>query len=416
MSYQQRTIGEICSELLEEAIRIGYSKRYVWGQLSKHLSIIRGYYRNHHICTFSIEATEACLASYRNKYEQGITSRTSFKALSAAVRRLEEYALTGELSIITHNKRTPEPLPPYFEHVLDRFIHHANYKENTVNDVDWVVRKYLRFFSGEGHSSLADVSMEDVRSFIMKTAVEVKNSTLHDIFLYLRHFHLFLKQETIPAPDAEGIFSYTIHREMPIQGYITDEELRKILSVIDTTTESGCRNMAIILLAATTGIRACDVIRLKLTDIDWRKGEISFSQDKTDKTVSLPLLPEAGEALKQYILHFRPAASGCQEVFLRCFPPKTAITNATSIADMLILYQQKAGVERKPFDGKGFHGFRRHLAMNLLNTGTPPETIAQILGHSQVKSVQQYLVLNTKQLKNCAMDFSGIEVERSELL
>ena len=184
MSYQQRTIGEICSELLEEAIRIGYSKRYVWGQLSKHLSIIRGYYRNHHICTFSIEATEACLASYRNKYEQGITSRTSFKDLSAAVRLLKEYALTGELSIITHNKRTPEPLPPYFESVLDRFIHYANYKENTVNDVDWVLRKYLRFFSGEGHSSLADASMEDVRSFIMKTAMEVKNSTLHDIFLY----------------------------------------------------------------------------------------------------------------------------------------------------------------------------------------------------------------------------------------
>lgn len=416
MSFQQRTIGEICSELVTEAVRMGYSKRYVWGHMSKYLSIIRGYYRSQHICIFSAEVTDACLAFYRIRYAQGTVTRVFFMHLSTTVRRLEEYALTGELSIVTHNKRTPEPLPPYFESVLDRFIHHANYKENTVNDADWVVRKDLRFFSSEGHASLADVSMEDVRSFIMKTAMEVKNSTLHDIFLYLRHFHLFLKQESIPAPDAEGIFSYTIHREMPIQGYITDEELRKILSVIDTTTESGCRNMAIILLAATTGIRACDVIRLKLTDIDWRKGEISFSQDKTDKTVSLPLLPEAGEALKQYILHFRPAASGYQEVFLRCSPPKTAITNATSIADMLILYQQKAGVERQPFDGKGFHGLRRHLARNLLNTGTPPETIAQILGHSQVQSVQQYLVLNTKQMKNCAMDFSGIEVERSELL
>lgn len=416
MSIQQRTIGEICSDLLAEAVRIGYSKRYVWEHMSKYLSIIHGYYRNHHICIFSIEATDACLTSYRIKYEQGLVTRKFLMRLSATVRRLEEYALTGRLSIVTHHKQTPEPLPPHFESILDRFIHHANYKENTVNDVDWVVRKYLRFFNDEGHASLADVSMEDVRSYIMKTAMEVKTSTLHDIFLYLRHFHLFLKQETIPAPDAEGIFSYTIHREMPIQGYITDEELRKILSVIDTTTESGCRNMAIILLAVTTGIRACDVIRLKLTDIDWRKGEISFSQDKTDKMVSLPLLPEVGEALKQYILNFRPAVSECKEVFLRCSPPKTAITNATSIADMLILYQQKAGVERKPFDGKGFHGLRRHLAKNLLDTGTPPETIAQILGHSQVQSVQQYLVLNTKQLKNCAIDFSGIEVERGELI
>ena len=71
MSFQQRTIGEICSELLAEAVRMGYSKRYVWGHMSRYLSTIRGYYRSHHICIFSVEATDACLASYRIKYEQG---------------------------------------------------------------------------------------------------------------------------------------------------------------------------------------------------------------------------------------------------------------------------------------------------------------------------------------------------------
>lgn len=149
MSFQQRTIGEICSELLTEAVRMGYSKRYVWGHMSRYLSTIRGYYRNHHIYIFSVEATDACLASYRIKYEQGTVTRVFFMHLSTAVRRLEEYVLTGRLSIVTWNKRTSEPLPPYFESILDRFIHHANYKENTVNDVDWVVRKYLRFFSDE---------------------------------------------------------------------------------------------------------------------------------------------------------------------------------------------------------------------------------------------------------------------------
>lgn len=170
MSFQQRTISEICSELLTEAIRMGYSKRYVWGHMSKYLSIIRSYYRSQHICIFSAEATDACLASYRIRYEQGTVTRVFFMHLSTTVRRLEEYALTGELSIITHNKRTPEPLPPYFESVLDRFIHHANYKENTVNDVDWVVRKYLRFFSSEGHASLADVSIPSAHMNIRNAA------------------------------------------------------------------------------------------------------------------------------------------------------------------------------------------------------------------------------------------------------
>ena len=67
---------------------------------------------------------------------------------------------------------------------------------------------------------------------------------------------------------------------MPIQSYVTDEELERILGVIDTETETGKRNRAIILVGATTGLRAIDIIRMKLTDIDWRKGEIKLVQSK----------------------------------------------------------------------------------------------------------------------------------------
>lgn len=107
MSFQQRTIGEICSELLAEAVRMGYSKRYVWGHMSRYLSIIRGYYRSYHICIFRVEGTDACLASYRIKYEQGTVTKVFFMHLSTTIRRLEEYALTGGLSIVTWNKRSP---------------------------------------------------------------------------------------------------------------------------------------------------------------------------------------------------------------------------------------------------------------------------------------------------------------------
>ena len=61
---------------------------------------------------------------------------------------------------------------------------------------------------------------------------------------------------------------------MPIQSYVTDEELDQILRVIDTDCAMGKRECAIILLAATTCLRAGELIRIRLTDIDWRKGEI----------------------------------------------------------------------------------------------------------------------------------------------
>ena len=413
---QSRTIGEVISQMLEESIRLGFEKTYVWGTLGRSMKRIHSYYRKKRRIIYDIETTCECLEFYKARVERHENSAFYVEQIEVAVRRLNEFYLTGTIGINNNRVRSRIILSSSFEKLLDLFVADMGYGENTVNDAIWVVKKYLNYFSALNHNSLETVSLEDVRSFIMKTALSVKSSTLHDIFLYLRQFHAFLKKAGIAAPNAEPLFSNTIHREMPIQGHVTNEELKKIISVIDTSTESGCRNLAIIQLAATTGIRACDVIRLKLTDIDWRTGELHIVQEKTEKEVFLPLMPDAGQAIQNYILNFRPMNTGCKEVFLRCAPPKIAITDASTIGTMFREYQHKAGINRKAFDGKGFHGIRRNLAKGLLGTGTPPETIAQILGHTQVESVQQYMVLNIPALKECAADFTGIAVERREFL
>lgn len=52
-------------------------------------------------------------------------------------------------------------------------------------------------------------------------------------------FHIFLKDSGIPAPDCVELFSYKVYGGMPIQSYVTDEELGLILGVIDTDTNAG---------------------------------------------------------------------------------------------------------------------------------------------------------------------------------
>ena len=63
------------------------------------------------------------------------------------------------------------------------------------------------------------------------------------------------------------------------------------------------------------GLRAVDIIRLKLTDIDWKKGEIRVLQRKTSVPAILPLTKDVGEALQEYILNWRPKCD-YQEIFL----------------------------------------------------------------------------------------------------
>lgn len=138
--------------------------------------------------------------------------------------------------------------------LLDLFLAQKQYGLHTKDDATWAVRKYLYYYEQKGHSTISDATIDEAREFLFQTATQVKLSTLHTLLLYLRHFHVFLKEAGIPAPDCIELFSYKVYREMPIQSYVTDAELDAILNVIDTDTAKGKRNKAIILLAASTGM------------------------------------------------------------------------------------------------------------------------------------------------------------------
>lgn len=171
----------------------------------------------------------------------------------------------------------------------------------------------------------------------------------------------------------------------------------------------GKRDYAIILLSARNGLRGSDIINLKLTDIDWRGGEIRLIRKKTGNPLVLPLLPDVGEALKEYILNGRPD-SHSEFIFLRALHPYLPFNRTMALSHLWSGYQKKAGIERYAHDGKGFHALRRTLGKKLTLAEIPIMTTAQILGHQNLDSSKQYISLDSGHLKECALDFNGIEV------
>ena len=302
-----------------------------------------------------------------------------------------------------------------YNRLLESFLASRDFHQNTKWDFAWAVRKYLFYFQQKGIHSLGKVTVGDVRQFIAEVAATVSDGSLHNLLCYLRQFHMFLREIGEPAPDCVALLSYPVPRKMPVRSYVTDDELRRIMEQIDTSTSKGKRDKAMISLGATTGLRAVDIVRLKLSDIDWCRGEVYVVQSKTGGLLSLPILPETGEAIKDYILNGRPT-SNCPEVFLREKAPFQAMFDGVAIGYVFDQYAKKAGIERHAFDGKGFHGLRRRLARNMLVTGTPVTTIAQVLGHESIETAKQYLSLDSQNLKECALDFSGIPLERGSLL
>ena len=409
MDENRVTINEIITNILEEMRNSGYTEASLWMHYVRRFRQITAYHRRKGLLYYDPAVTDEFLSLQRERVDRREIQIHTYYQLRSISHRLNEYYLTGKLHIHAAKHGTTYVLSSHNERLVDQFVDQKRYSPNTAQDVLWITRRYLHYFEKKGKASLAEVSIDEVRQFIIETAGEVRTSSLHNILLYLKHFHIYLKEQGIPAPDCTELFSYTVYREMPVQSYVTDHELERIISVIDTQTTAGKRDYAIIVLAATTGMRACDNIRLKLTDIDWCKGEIRIIQKKTGKPVCMPLIKDAGLAVQDYILNARPA-SNCKEVFLREATPKIAIADAASIGDMFRRYQKKAGIARQALDGKGFHGLRRRLAKKLLVSGSPLLTVSQILGHDGIDSARQYLSLNTDNLKECALDFSGIEI------
>ncbi len=275
MNSDSVTISEVISGMLSEARRLGLSEPTIWREWEPRANSVAMYYRERGLCIYSSEVTEEYLKLCEQRYEAGEIAYSTLHQIRQILRRIHEYYVTGTLRKAGNTRGSRYPLSPENEHLVDVFIAERGYGKNTCNDVAWVVKHYLHHFESLGHFSLAAVTVEDVQQYIRKTASEMKLNSLRDVFLYLRHFHIYLKENDYAAPDCVELFSHKVQREKHIQGYVTDEELEKVLSVIDTETERGKRDYAIILLAATTGLRACDIIRLKLTDVDWRRGEIT---------------------------------------------------------------------------------------------------------------------------------------------
>ena len=401
------TIHQLTGRLVAELKKGGFSETTIWRCYMPHVGTIENYYEKTNQLKYDPAITDEFVQYQKERMKRGEIS--NYRDYLLAAERLNEVYMTGTISVPKVIHGTKYILNEENGKLLDHFLEWKQYGDNTRDDAIWAVRKYLFHFQQCGHESISDVTVEEARQFLLHVASEVKVSTLHTLLLYLKYFHIYLREHSIPAPDCVDLFNYTVYREMPIQSYVTDAELEAVLNVIDRETFMGIRNYAIIMLAATTGMRACDVIRMKLSDIDWRKGEIKVNQKKTGRFIAFPLTSDVGKALKDYILNARPV-SDCPEVFLSLRPPHAAMMDAVAVGDMFSKYQKKAGIVRQPFDGKGFHGLRRRLAKKLIVNGTPLTTVAQILGHSDLHSVRQYLSLDTGNLRECALDFSGIPV------
>jgi hypothetical protein len=104
-------------------------------------------------------------------------------------------------------------------------------------------------------------------------------------------------------------------------------DVQKILRSISRTEAPGKRDYAIVLLLATYGLGAAEVLGIRLEDVGWQAGVLKVRRPKTNASIELPLLPAVAKALSAYLRWERPPARPVQHIFLRENMPYEPITS-----------------------------------------------------------------------------------------
>lgn len=276
-----------------------------------------------------------------------------------------------------------------------------------------VISQFLIYLEKKGINNLSKVTKGDLNAYIPIIA-DSNPRSIGSVLSALRCFLRFSYQNKLIETDLVSTLQVVASKRRKIKIGFTNDEVGKILHGINRETAGGKRDYAILMLAKYTGLRAVDVLALRLSDINWANHEISVIQSKTASSLILPLETVVGNAIADYILHGRPT-SNLSYIFLRLKVPYTELKSWSGYS-IVKRNANRVGIEWSNVERKGFHSFRRSLGNWMLEAEIPLTTISEILGHAQLNSTKPYISTGFNKLQTCPLTLRGIEVGREELL
>jgi integrase len=184
------------------------------------------------------------------------------------------------------------------------------------------------------------------------------------------------------------------------------DEVERVVAVYRDGPTAHRRNYAIVLLLARLGLRAGEVIALRLEDIDWFESRVLIRPGKTHQERCLPLAHDVGSALAAYLQHARPSSES-RQVFLHDRAPYSPLTTTANVRWIVVQALQHAGVAKRPRIGS--HLFRHTAASQMLNQGASFKDVADVLGHHCLQTTSIYAKLELDALAEVALPWLGGE-------
>lgn len=276
----------------------------------------------------------------------------------------------------------------------------------SVDALLWEARNFCAWLIKHSNAIFADLTVRDVDIYMDMRARGLTRKSLKDVAerlqSLLRHLH---RRGRIAADLSQHVIAPLLYAYEGIPSALSSDQISTVLEFVrKDRSPMGLRDHAILQLLAVYGLRAGEIIRLRLEDVDWRGDVLHIRRSKTGDHSRLPLFETVGEALIDYLRHGRPETD-VREIFVRTRAPYVPMVRIYNEVSRRL---EAAGIT--PSGKRGPHIFRHARAVSLLRASVPRKLIGDVLGHRSTESTIPYLKLATEDLRAIALEIPRQEV------
>lgn len=267
--------------------------------------------------------------------------------------------------------------------------------QNTISSYLFDVYKFQNFLKFQ-HKQIdfLQVNESDVREFIYSISEFITPSTQSRIISGLKGFYDFLVLEKYISQNP------VLFIDIPKQGrkvpeFLAIEEIDKMISNINLSTDEGNRNKAILETLYGCGLRVSELVDLKISDLFFEEGFIRV----TGKGSKQRFIPIANQTIKWICIykdeirnHLKIDPKDEDVLFLnRRGKQLTRAMIFTIVKDLASL----SNIQKKVSP----HIFRHSFATHLLENGADLRSIQAMLGHESITTTEIYMHVDRSRLK-----------------
>ncbi len=271
-----------------------------------------------------------------------------------------------------------------------------NYSKNTIESYLIDISDFKDFLieaNGE-LPILDDIDYLTIRSYLAKLqGRQLARSTILRKLSSLRSFLKYLyRRGYVKIDPTSNLSSPKLQRKLP--DFLELFEVELLLSAPDTNTNIGLRDLAIMELLYSTGMRIGELLALDLNDLDITNAIVKV-RGKGRKERIIPVGKTAIDAIKRYLEVRQELASDKHSPALFLSERGNRLPGSASVRRRIEKYAKTAGIKKKITP----HTLRHTFATHMLNAGADLRSVQEMLGHVNLSTTQIYTHLTAERLK-----------------